>query len=205
MSKRRSEKPPAAGAPPVLGLAKGKVCLADYSDRWPPAFEAERAELSAALGGAALAIEHIGSTAVPGLPAKPIIDIAAAVRDLAAVDSLVGPLARVGYRYLGEYGLPGRHFFEKGTPVTHHLHVVEESSGHWQVWRVFRDYLRRHPAEAERYAAFKRELAARYADDRDAYTRSKSEFVNAVLRKAGREKGRYKPPSTRVERGKPRS
>jgi GrpB-like predicted nucleotidyltransferase (UPF0157 family) len=204
VSKRPRTKPSPGGKPPSLGLAKGKVSLAAYSEEWPGLFERERAGLLAALGPALLAVEHIGSTAVPGLPAKPIIDIAAAIADLRGVESLVPPLERLGYRYLGEYGLPGRHFFEKGAPVTHHLHVVEETGEHWRVWRLFRDYLRSHPAEAERYADFKRGLAARYADDRDAYTRSKSEFVNAVLAKAGRERGRYKPPSTRVENGKPR-
>jgi GrpB-like predicted nucleotidyltransferase (UPF0157 family) len=204
MSRRPKAKPSPGKAPPPLGLARGKVSLVDYSPEWPRLFEQERAALAAAQGSAVLAIEHIGSTAVPGLPAKPIIDIAAAVPDLGAVGSLVGPLAALGYRHLGEYGLPGRHFFEKGAPVTHHLHVVGEGSAHWRVWRLFRDYLRVNAAEAERYAKFKGKLAARHAEDRDTYTRSKSEFVNAALQKAGRRAGRYKPPSTRVENGKGR-
>jgi GrpB-like predicted nucleotidyltransferase (UPF0157 family) len=181
-----------------IGLPKGVVALVDYDPEWPRLFEEERARLAGVLGSAVLAIEHIGSTAVPGLAAKPVLDLAAAVTRLSSVESLVGPLAGLGYRYLGEYGLPGRLFFEKGDPVTHHLHAVEVTGHHWRVWRLFRDYLRRHPEDARQYAQFKRELAARYAADRDAYTRSKSDFVNAVLAKAGKPNGEYKPPSTRL-------
>jgi len=182
----------------TLGLPKGTVALVDYDPEWPRLFEEERARLDGALGAAAVGIEHIGSTAVPGLPAKPVLDVAVAVASLAAVGALIGPIGALGYRYLGEYGLPGRHFFQLGDPVTHHLHVVEVAGEHWRVWRTFRDYLRGHPDEAARYADFKRGLAARYASDRDAYTRSKSEFVNDILAKAGRENGRYRPPSTRL-------
>ncbi|HOX08194.1 MAG TPA: GrpB family protein [Planctomycetota bacterium] len=182
-----------------LGLPKGTVTLVDYDPEWPRLFEAERARLDAVLGPAAIAIEHIGSTAVPGLPAKPVLDIAAALGSLSAVGPLVAPLAEAGYRYLGEYGLPGRHFFDLGDPVTHHLHLVEVTSDHWRVWRLFRDYLRRHPDEAREYAVFKRGLAAKYAADREAYTRSKTDFVNGILAKAGRENGGpYRPPSTRL-------
>jgi GrpB-like predicted nucleotidyltransferase (UPF0157 family) len=184
----------------VLGLPRGTVALVDYDPEWPRLFAEERERLAALLGPAVFAIEHIGSTAVPGLPAKPVLDIAAAVGSLASVAAMVGPLGGLGYRYLGEYGLPGRLFFEKGEPVTHHLHAVELTGDHWRVWRQFRDYLRRHPDEARRYAEFKQELAARYAADRDAYTRSKTDFVNAVLAKAGRTNGEYKPPSTRLEK-----
>jgi GrpB-like predicted nucleotidyltransferase (UPF0157 family) len=181
-----------------LGLPRGTVALVDYDPEWPRLFEEERARLESALGGAIISIEHIGSTAVPGLPAKPVLDVAVSVASLAAVGALVAPLGALGYRYLGEYGLPGRHFFEKGEPVTHHVHVVEVASDHWRVWRQFRDYLREHPDEASRYADFKRGLAARFASDRDSYTRSKTEFVNEVLSKAGKESGRYRPPSTRL-------
>jgi GrpB-like predicted nucleotidyltransferase (UPF0157 family) len=182
----------------ALGLPQGRVTLVDYSPEWPRLFEEERARLEVAIGAAAVAIEHIGSTAVPGLAAKPVLDIALALGSLAAVDSLVAPLGALGYRYLGEYGLPGRHFFRKGEPVTHHLHVVEVSGEHWRVWRLFRDYLRGNPEEARRYADFKRELATKHPSDREAYTRSKADFVNDILARAGKENGRYRPPSTRL-------
>jgi len=199
MPRQKKPRADSDGEEALLGLPKGQVALADYSPAWPRLFEAERGRLEAALGGAAMAIEHIGSTAVPGLPAKPIIDIAAAVASLETVGALVAPLERLGYRYLGEYGLPGRHFFEKGAPVTHHVHVVEVAGEHWKVWKLFRDYLRGHPQEAGQYAGFKRELARKYAADRDAYTRSKSEFVGSILKKAGKT-ARYKPPSTRLDK-----
>jgi len=185
----------------MLGLPAGKVIIADYSPAWPAEFQAERARVLAALGGAVRAIEHIGSTAVPGLAAKPVIDIALAVDDLAAVPALVAPLAALGYEFLGEYGLPGRLFFRKGEPATHHIHAVRSDSEHWRVWRLFRDYLRRHAEEARRYAEFKRELAGRFAADRDAYTRAKTEYVSSILIRAGAEATGYKPPSTRLESG----
>jgi len=169
----------------MLGLPDGRVVLVGYCDDWPRLFEEERAALSDALGGRAECIEHVGSTAVPGLPAKPVLDIAVAVEKLSVVQSFVGPLAELGYTYRGEYGLPGRLFFTKGSPVTHHVHAVERGSEHWRVWRRFRDYLRSHVDECARYAAVKLDLAERYASDRDAYTQSKSEYIISVLEKAG--------------------
>ena len=168
----------------MLGLPSGKVTLVDYCSEWPRLFEKERAALSSALGECVLEIEHIGSTSIPGLPAKPILDIAIAVEKLAVVENFVAPLAALGYTYKGEYGLPGRLFFAKGSPVTHHVHAVERTSEHWCVWRLFRDYLRTHVDECARYAAVKLELAERHAADRDAYTRSKSEYVTSIVKKA---------------------
>ena len=179
----------------MLGLPEGRVVLVDYCDDWPRLFEEERARLAAALGGRAERIEHIGSTSVRGLPAKPVLDIAIAVGNLAVVQSFVEPLAELGYAYRGEYGLPGRLFFTRGSPVTHHVHAVERGSEHWRVWRRFRDYLRSHVDECARYAAVKLDLAERYASDRDAYTQSKSEYIVSVLEKAGDRDADSAPPA----------
>ncbi len=170
---------------PPLGVPKGTVFLSAYHQIWPGLFAEEKKLLLGLLGERILEIEHIGSTAVPGLVAKPIIDVAVAVEDLAVVKSFITPLSAEDYEYKGEYGLPGRLLFVKGAPRnTHHLHAVERGSEHWRVWLAFRDYLREHPSEARRYAAFKKDLAKRYADDRPAYTRGKSDYVAEVLKKA---------------------
>jgi len=176
----------------ALGLPEGKVFLSRYDRRWPQLFRRECARLRRALRKKVVEIEHVGSTAVPGLSAKPVLDIALTVKALGEVKVLVAPLAKLGYEYQGIYGLPGRHFFVRGEPRTHHLHVVRTDSQHWRVWRLFRDYLRRHPDEAAGYEKFKRDKARKYADDRAAYTGSKSRFVARMLKKA-REESRRAP------------
>jgi GrpB-like predicted nucleotidyltransferase (UPF0157 family) len=168
----------------TTGLKAGTVKLASYSSSWARRFASEKRRLLLYLPARGLRIEHIGSTAVPGLDAKPIIDIAVSVTSLKRLTAFIEALARARYTYKGEYGLTGRHFFVRGDPVTHHLHIVLSSSKHWTAWLAFRDYLRAHPEEAAAYNAFKRDLARRYASDRDAYTKAKTPFIAAMLRKA---------------------
>ncbi len=168
----------------ALGLPEGKVFLSAYNKSWSRLFRSERDRLRRVLGRRIREVEHVGSTSVPGLCAKPVLDLAIAIKDVSKIMRLVKPLEKIGYEYKGEYGLPGRHFFVRGEPVTHHLHFVESGSDHWRVWLLFRDYLRRHPSEAARYEKFKRAKARKYASDRAAYTGSKSAFVEKMLRKA---------------------
>lgn len=176
--------------------------LVPHRSVWRRLFAAERRRLRRRLGAAAVDVRHVGSTAVPGLAAKPVLDIALAVRDLAAVPGLLAPLAELGYEYRGEFGLPGREFFVRGRPRTHHLHVVRHDSGHWRAWLLFRDYLRHHPKEAARYAAFKRRKARQYAHDRAGYTASKAGLVARMLKRAAAEaekkpRGGHRPPRRR--------
>ena len=168
----------------VVGLEHGTVRLASYSPAWRILFEREKKTLLVALSGIVLEIEHIGSTSIPNMEAKPIIDIAAAVPDLQTVGSCIRPLAAVGYEYKGEYGLPGRHFFVKGSPHTHYLHVVAAGSEHWIAWLTFRDYLIGHRDVADKYSALKRDLAKQHEANRDAYTKSKSAFITRVVEEA---------------------
>jgi GrpB-like predicted nucleotidyltransferase (UPF0157 family) len=170
----------------MIGLQAGLVKLDPYSHQWAVRFTAERRRLSRALGSVLYRIEHIGSTAIPGLDAKPIIDIAIMIPSLKRLPLWIRRLEQAGYAYKGEYGLPGRHFFTRGTPVTHHLHLVEKGSLHWDNWILFRDYLLTRPGEAKRYSVFKKRLATRFADDRDAYTRAKTPFVTRMLARARR-------------------
>jgi GrpB-like predicted nucleotidyltransferase (UPF0157 family) len=167
----------------------GQIVVTDYDPSWPAAFEQERAAVAAALGPLVVTIEHMGSTAVPGLPAKPIIDLAVGVRSLDEARARCrAPLEARGYTYFPEYEswLPGELFFRKGMPGpwTHHVHVMEPSNPRWQDWLLFRDYLRAHPETASAYADLKRTLATASGDDIEHYRSGKHEFIVAVTTKA---------------------
>lgn len=168
----------------IVGLERGTVRLISYSPAWHTLFEREKKTLLIALQGIVLRIEHIGSTSIPDMEAKPIIDMAAAIPSLDIVQNCIEPLAAVGYEYKGEYGLPGRHFFTKGSPHTHYLHVVMKSSDHWNAWLTFRDYVTANKQVAAEYSALKRDLAKAYQSDREAYTKAKSEFINMIVARA---------------------
>jgi GrpB-like predicted nucleotidyltransferase (UPF0157 family) len=160
------------------------VELVPYDKRWPELFEAERAELMTLRAHGIKDIQHVGSTAIPGLAAKPIVDVMVGVEPLLVGQGLLDALKRLGYEYFGEYGIPGRHFFRKGDPRTHHLHWVGWGGDFWVRQVDFRDYLRAFPEEAERYERLKRDLAARFSSDRDSYTKAKTHFVEDILLKA---------------------
>jgi GrpB-like predicted nucleotidyltransferase (UPF0157 family) len=165
-----------------------EIEIVDYDASWPQLFDEERARLVEVLPpGQVLAIEHAGSTAVPGLAAKPIVDIFIAVRSIeVARTTLVAPILSVGYVYWAENPDPSRMFFVKGLPPygarrTHHIHVIEPTSEPWLRVLAFRDYLRGHADEAERYQRLKRELAQCYPLDREAYTRAKDAYILRVM------------------------
>lgn len=136
------------------------------------------------LGGSLVAMAHVGSTSVPGLAAKPVIDLLVIVRSLADAEDAVPELAALGYEYLGENGIPGRLFFRRGMPRTHHLHIVEPGHPQWPDNLEFRDYLRAHPDEAARYETLKRTLARRFRQRREDYTSGKSDYILGVLKQA---------------------
>lgn len=163
------------------------VIIADYNPQWPSLYAQEAQRLRDALGAAVVEIEHVGSTSVEGLAAKPVIDLLLIVRSLADAEQAVPALATEGYEYLGENGIPGRLFFRKGMPRTHHLHIVESGHHQWPDNLDFRDYLRAHPDEAARYEALKRSLAERFRYQRDDYTSGKSSYILGVLEKAREE------------------
>src|SRR3989304_1253108 len=135
------------------------IVIADYDPAWPARFEEERAAIVAARGeamGGVVAIEHIGSTSVPGLAAKPIIDIAIGVRQVADVVPCITPIVGLGYKCMGEFGIPGRLYFRKGKPRSHHIHMVVHKGEFWQRHLAFRDVLRARPDLAGEYARLKR-------------------------------------------------
>lgn len=161
--------------------------LAPYTSEWARVFAREREVLRSQISDRVVAIEHVGSTAIPGMLAKPIIDIAAAVLRLEDVKECVQPLEETDYEYRGERE-PGNHLFVKGGPSrrTVYLHITEYGSRGWEDYLLFRDYLRRHRDVAEEYASLKREQAEKCKDDRDSYTKGKAEFIESVLMTARR-------------------
>jgi GrpB-like predicted nucleotidyltransferase (UPF0157 family) len=171
----------------MQGYGGGSIMVSDYDPAWPATFEQERASLHTALGPLVLTVEHIGSTAVPGLAAKPIIDLQLSVRDLAEARSgCVAPLQALGYAYMPEYEarLPGELFFRKGQPWTHHLHVLQADHPRWRRRQLFRDHLRDHLEVAHAYAKLKRDLAAAFDNDMSGYMNAKTAFVAATLAEA---------------------
>ncbi|HSL69056.1 MAG TPA: GrpB family protein [Longimicrobiales bacterium] len=164
-------------------MREEQVRLVDYDLAWPARFEAERSQLEEVLRPWLVApIEHIGSTAVPGLAAKPVIDIMAGVQDLRTSRPARDAVASLGYLYF-PYRPDDMHWFCKPSPAhrTHHLHLIAFDSPLWAERLAFRDCLRRFPDLAAKYGALKRDLATRYRYDREAYTDAKSEFVKSVL------------------------
>jgi GrpB-like predicted nucleotidyltransferase (UPF0157 family) len=169
------------------------IYIVDYNPLWTSLFAEEAARIQQALGDDLIVeIEHIGSTAVPGLAAKPIIDIMVGVRSLIDAQPAIPALEKLGYVYWYDNPNTDRMFFVKGMPPygkqrTHHVHIVQHESEFWQR-KFFRDYLRMHPEEVQRYAALKRELAERFRSDREAYTDGKRNYIQGVMEKAQHER-----------------
>ncbi len=158
------------------------IVIVEYNPAWPSEFVRLRDRAQAALGDIAVAIEHVGSTAVPGLPAKDLIDMVVVVESDEDVDEAIARLAAIGYRARGNLGVEGREaFWWPKDEKRHHLYVSPTTSAELHAQVAFRDRLRAEPAIAREYVALKRELAARHRDDRLAYTEAKTEFVEAVL------------------------
>jgi GrpB-like predicted nucleotidyltransferase (UPF0157 family) len=167
-----------------------EIELVGYDFGWPAEFQAEEARIRAVLPRKLiLGVEHFGSTAIPGLAAKPIIDILIAVSSLQeAREQAIGPLEAIGYSFWRDNPKDDRLFLVKGLPPnaerrTHHIHMTETNGELWQRL-LFRDYLRRHPEEARAYERLKRNLAAAYREDREAYTASKADYIKSVMEKA---------------------
>lgn len=163
-----------------------RVEVVEYDPAWPRLYEEEAARVREALGDAVVELEHMGSTSVAGLASKPVIDISVGLRSLELSRDQIAAMKRLGYEYLGEFGLRGRLYFRKGRELrTHHVHAVEWGGEHWHRHRAFREYLRTHPEEAAAYSEEKRRLAAEAADANDYWER-KQDFVDALFARAWR-------------------
>ncbi|MBD0369224.1 MAG: GrpB family protein [Pyrinomonadaceae bacterium] len=175
------------------GLAQPEeVVIVEYNPAWPARFEEEKARILNLIGSWVERVEHIGSTSVPGLGAKPIIDIMIGIRSLADAPECIRRLETIGYEYISKHEamLPERRYFHKVTTYntrTHHLHMVETTTTFWTRHLLFRDYLRSHPETARDYYRLKKELAARFRQDRDAYTDAKTSFIEQVVAQARKE------------------
>jgi GrpB-like predicted nucleotidyltransferase (UPF0157 family) len=166
--------------------ADDAVIIAPYDSSWPARFSAEQGLLEEAIGASATGgIHHVGSTAVPGLAAKPVIDILVGVRDLSSSRACFGPLAELQYKY-SPYRVEEMHWFCKPDPThrTHHLHLVPCDSPRYRAELTFRDLLRGRSDLAAEYAELKNGLAERFRHDRDGYTRARTVFIERTLRKA---------------------
>lgn len=164
-----------------------RIEIAPYDSRWPILYEEERVCLAAALGDMAPRIEHIGSTSVPGLSAKAIIDVQVAMASLEPVETYSERLRSLGYTYFPVLGNTDRYSFGKGVPHTHHVHIVEYGSEEYIRPIAFRDYLRAHAEVARQYEALKRTLAARFRHDRQGYNSAKTDFIRSIEAMAHRQ------------------
>lgn len=173
----------------VLGLKPGTVRLCEYTPLWPELYQAEAQVLRQALGAIAVDVQHVGSTAVPGMRAKPILDIAVAVRGLADVPRCATPLSTLGYQFAYWADLENDYLFEKGAARTHHVHVVQGTSRQWTDYITFRDALRGDQQLSAEYEQLKMELVKRFYGNRAAYTSAKAEFIRRVLSTAYRSAG----------------
>lgn len=162
------------------------VVVTEYSDSWKQKFCEESQKIKDIFGNELIDIHHIGSTSVPGLKAKPIIDIMPVVKDIKKIDSFNEQMSGIGYECMGELGMKGRRYFRKGGDNrTHQVHVFqwdnkEDITRHLAV----RDYLRKHPDEANRYGDLKESLAKRFPRDIEAYMDGKDAFVKELERRA---------------------
>jgi GrpB-like predicted nucleotidyltransferase (UPF0157 family) len=158
--------------------------IVPYDPLWPEEFRVEAQRIERACDDLEIRLEHIGSTSVPGLSAKPIIDIAAGVPSRADRTPFIQSLKELGYEHLGAYGIPGRDYFRRGSPRSHHVHMVSWSSAVWREHLLFRDALRGNATLRLEYEALKRQLALTHAGDRASYQAEKGPFIQAVLRQA---------------------
>ena len=160
----------------------GPVRIVDYDPAWPRMFEEERKRILGAIGDWLVDIQHVGSTSVPGLAAKPVVDIMLGLRSLDDGRHIIGRLKELEYEYNPDDDIPERHYFRRGEPRLFHLHCVETTSDFWRRHIAFRNYLREHPEAADEYADLKRRLAADYGNDRIGYTNAKTEFITRIER-----------------------
>lgn len=162
------------------------VLLKPYDPQWPALYETARAEIASCIGPHILRIDHVGSTSIPGLSAKPTIDILVGVRNWNEARITIAPLADIGWGYVGEHGIPRRHYFRRGTVRgrrTHHLHMLETTHPEWNAMLAFRNYLRGHPDAAADYERLKLDLARRNLDG-PGYQEAKAPFIQGILERA---------------------
>lgn len=163
-----------------------KVEVVKYNPKWGEKFQIEAQKINHILGENIIAIHHIGSTAIPDIYAKPIIDILVEVKELVKVDARNSSMESLGYKVMGEFGIAERRYFCKHNQEgirTHHVHIFEVNSKQVERHLAFRDYIIYHPEDAHKYSELKRSLAQKYPTDIDSYMNGKDGFIKEVDRK----------------------
>jgi len=172
--------------PILIGLHYDMVKIIPYCSEWKKCFEEEKTGLLSILGDNVIDIQHIGSTSVPGLVAKPIIDMMVGFRNFYDSFKYIEKLEEQGYKFLGIADIRGRLFLVKGNEeiTTHHLHIVEYGSELWLEQLAFKEYLCKNAKVAKEYAQLKQKLAEKFEFDRDSYTSAKADFVRNIINKS---------------------
>lgn len=170
----------------VLGLPKGQVFLVPWTEQWEIEFKEEEKEIRFEINESILAIHHIGSTAIKGLSAKPIIDIAIEIKSFEEGIRCVPGLEKIGYSYKGTDVLPDRHYFNKGEPRTHQIHMYQTGSEYLYKQLMLRDYLRTNENARKKYQELKEKLTKENSTNKLAYADSKTDFINKIILKAER-------------------
>ncbi|MGE7766046.1 GrpB family protein [Peribacillus sp. NPDC096540] len=165
------------------------VTIENYNPNWVTEFEQEKVKIKEILKNYPICVEHIGSTSVKDLGAKPILDIMAGVQHLVEVEKFIEPLKTIGYEFVPHKEFPERRFFRKGQwrAGTHHLHIYKFESEEWANHILFRDYLSAHPDVCKQYQQLKQNLAQEYHVDRVGYTKAKAPFIRYVIEEAKKE------------------
>ncbi len=164
-----------------------KVEVVPHTPKWREAFAVESKRVTDALGENVVALHHIGSTAIPGIYAKPIIDLLIEVKNIVKVDDQSSSMESLGYQVMGEFGIPDRRYFRKNSQEgdrTHHIHAFKVGSAQVERHLAFRDYMIAHPEEAQIYSELKCRLAREYPTDIDGYMDGKDSFIRAIDKKA---------------------
>lgn len=172
-------------APPLISDVNCKqmriISLVEHSENWSTDFEKEARSIKSILSENLVASYHIGSTAISGLKAKPVIDILLEVRSLSEVDRHNGKLEGFGYEAKGEYGIEGRRFFQKGeSERTHHVHVFETGNPEIERHKLFVEFMNTHPRRVAEYEILKTKLESKYKQEPDKYSEGKSTFIKAI-------------------------
>ena len=173
MSKENSER--------FLGVESNLVRLTEHRSVWAELYREEEKRIRTALGSLIIDLQHIGSTAIPGIKAKPILDMLGGVARLDDALLCTAPLNAIEYEYIARAGIANDHVFGKGSPRTHYLHMVEYGSAKWINHLCFRDRLRNDPALAQAYEQLKEELSRKFSDSHAKYHDAKSSFIDEVV------------------------
>ena len=172
-----------------------KVEVVSHDPQWQGMFIAESNQVAEALSKNFVAVHHIGSTAIPQIFAKPIIDLLIEVKDITQVDERNRAMELLGYKGMGEFGIPGRRYFRKDNSEgirTHHTHIFTLGSDQVKRHLAFRDYMTAHPEDAQSYSELKRSLAKKYPTDVDSYMDGKDSFIREIDQKAAQWQAKYK-------------